>query len=46
LLVTAFVRMSTRDVIVIPGMRVLSACAPLMVRLQTAWDPTTRIKEV
>ena len=42
-----FVKMSTRAVIVIPGMRAsLSACAPLMVHLQTAWGPTTRIKEV
>ena len=47
LLVTAFVKMSTRAVIVIPGMRAsLSACAQLMVHLQTAWNPTPRIKEV
>ena len=33
--------------IMIPGMRAsLSTCAPLMVHLQTAWNPTTRIKEV
>ena len=45
--VTAFVKMSTRAVIVIPGMRAsLSACAPQMVHLQTAWNSTTRIKEV
>jgi len=37
LLVTAFVKISTRAVIVIPGMRAsLSACAPQMVHLQTA----------
>jgi len=43
----AFVKMFTRAVIVIPGMRAsLSACASLMVHLQTAWNPTTRIKEV
>jgi len=47
LLVTASVKMSTRAVIVIPGMHAsLSACAPLIVHLQTAWNPTTRIKEV
>ena len=39
--------MSTRAVIVIPRMRAsLSACAPQMVNLQTAWNSTTRIKEV
>jgi len=39
--------MSTRTVIVIPGMRAsLSSCAPQMVHLQTAWNSTTRIKEV
>jgi len=49
LLVTACVKMSTRAVIVIPGpgMRAsLSAYAPIMVHLQTAWNSTTRIKEV
>jgi len=47
LLVTVFVKMSTRAVIVIPRMRAsLSACAPQIVHLQTAWNPTTRIKEV
>ena len=47
LLVTAFVKMSTRAVIAITGMRAsLSACAPQMVHLQTAWNSTTRIKEV
>jgi len=36
LLVTAFVKMSTQPVIVIPGMRAsLSTCAPQMVHLQT-----------
>jgi len=41
--------MSTRTVIVIPGMHAsLSAFEPpsLMVHLQTAWNPDTRIKEV
>ena len=34
-------------VIVIPGMRaLLSTCAPQMVHLQTAWNSTTKIKEV
>jgi len=41
LLVTTFVKMSTRTVIVIPGMRAsLSTCAPQMVHLQTAWNST------
>jgi len=47
LLVVGFVKMSTRTVIVIPGIRAsLSTCVPQMVPVQTAWNSTTRIKEV
>jgi len=46
-MVAVFVKMSTRVFSVIPDMRAsLYACVPLMVHLQTAWNPTTRIKEV
>jgi len=47
LLVTAFVKMSTRTIIVVPRIPTSpSACAPLMMHLQTERNPTTRINEV